>query len=273
MVETKRPCATRRCACSQPTTPAPRRRPNHRRRPAGAALAGTTPTSGGTSPPDGPGSSAGAPCRERGRTGSSAVVAAVVRAGALRSQPIGDGAAWRRQARRGDRRGERRGDRAGKSGSRSSPATMHRRRPLRSRRRRRHPAPRRPPAPPRPGVDREGAGRSPLGDGAPAGGRWRSARAPHRPRTRRERQGARDHAQATISARRRPACGPDSRVLHHRHRLLAASLDPRATAAGTLRFDIPTVSPSDLTTARVRLRITGKFVVLSPKLARSASAG
>jgi hypothetical protein len=55
--------------------------------------------------------------------------------------------------------------------------------------------------------------------------------------------------------------------------LLAPSLDTGATAEGTLRFDIPTVSPGDLTRARVRMQIAGKFVVLSPKLAQSASAG
>jgi hypothetical protein len=55
--------------------------------------------------------------------------------------------------------------------------------------------------------------------------------------------------------------------------LLAPSLDTGATAEGTLRFDIPTASPSDLTTARVRMQLAGKFIVLNPKLAQPASAG
>ena len=55
--------------------------------------------------------------------------------------------------------------------------------------------------------------------------------------------------------------------------LLAPSLATGATAEGTLRFDIPTATPSDLTIARVRLQISGKFIVLSPKLAQPASAG
>ena len=55
--------------------------------------------------------------------------------------------------------------------------------------------------------------------------------------------------------------------------LLAPSLATGATAAGTLRFDIPATSPSDLTAARVRLQIAGKFVVLSPTIAQSTSAG
>lgn len=55
--------------------------------------------------------------------------------------------------------------------------------------------------------------------------------------------------------------------------LLAPSLATGATAEGTLRFDLPTASPSDLTTARVRLQIAGKFIVLSPTVAQSASAG
>ena len=55
--------------------------------------------------------------------------------------------------------------------------------------------------------------------------------------------------------------------------LLAPSLADGAAAAGTLRFDVPSVSPSDLAAARVRLRIAGKIVVLSPKLAETAPGG
>jgi len=55
--------------------------------------------------------------------------------------------------------------------------------------------------------------------------------------------------------------------------LLASSVDSGATAAGALRFDVPSSSPSELTTARVRLRIAGKIVVLSPKLGETAPGG
>ena len=55
--------------------------------------------------------------------------------------------------------------------------------------------------------------------------------------------------------------------------LLAPSLADGATAEGTLRFDVPSVSPSDLAAARVRLQLGGKFIVLNPVLAEPAAGG
>lgn len=55
--------------------------------------------------------------------------------------------------------------------------------------------------------------------------------------------------------------------------LLAPSLADGATAAGTLRFEVPSKTPSELTTSRVRLQIAGKIVVLSPKLGETAPGG
>jgi len=68
----------------------------------------------------------------------------------------------------------------------------------------------------------------------------------------------------------RVAAAPESRGTGGE--LPAPSLADGATAAGTLRFDVPLSSPSELTTARVRVRLAGKIVVLSPNLARPRPA-
>ena len=47
--------------------------------------------------------------------------------------------------------------------------------------------------------------------------------------------------------------------------LLANRFDTGASVDGTLRFDVPSVTPEEVTSARVRLRIVDKMVVLAPE--------
>jgi hypothetical protein len=53
--------------------------------------------------------------------------------------------------------------------------------------------------------------------------------------------------------------------------LLVPSLADGAVAEGTLRFDVPSMSPGDLGAARVGLRLAGKIVMVEPMLGESAA--
>ncbi len=55
--------------------------------------------------------------------------------------------------------------------------------------------------------------------------------------------------------------------------LLSPSLDSGAVAEGTLRFELRSRTPSELATARVRLRVGGKIVVLTPVLDETPAPG
>ena len=55
--------------------------------------------------------------------------------------------------------------------------------------------------------------------------------------------------------------------------LLAATLRPGDVAEGTLRFNLRSRTASELTRARVRLRLASKFVLLSPVLDETTDPG